>query len=68
MKVEWKPTKNFFVNRFPQLFKYYIFAPGRLPGGEVGGIMGLLKEAFSIPAFISVVKFIVLGFLGLGSI
>jgi hypothetical protein len=64
LKIEWKPTKNFVIDRLPPLFKFYIFAPGRLPGAELGGIKGLLKEAFSFEGLFSVIKFIILGFLG----
>jgi hypothetical protein len=66
--MPWKPTKNFILHRLPGLFSFYMFAPGRLPGGEVPGIVGVLKEAFSYDALVSVVSFIWYGFIGVGSI
>jgi hypothetical protein len=67
-KMPWGPTKNFILHRLPGLFSFYMFAPGRLPGGEVPGFAGVLKEAFSKDALISVVSFIWYGFIGVGSI
>lgn len=41
---------------------------GRLPGAEIAGMAGVIKEAFSLESFKSVITFIVLGFTGIGSI
>jgi hypothetical protein len=41
---------------------------GRLPGAEIPGLAGVIKECFSLAAFKSVVQFIVYGFTGVGSI
>lgn len=67
-KIEWKPTKNFLFTRLPGLYSYYIMGAGRLPGAEIAGMAGVIKEAFSLESFKSVITFIVLGFTGIGSI
>lgn len=68
LNVEWKPTKNFLIHRLPKLVGFYLFAPGRLPGAEIKGIRGVIKESCSIEAWQNVFSFVLYGFLGVGSI
>lgn len=46
-KLEWKATKNFVIHRLPELFNFYVLAPGRLPGADLKGLFGVLREAVS---------------------
>jgi hypothetical protein len=68
MGIEWKRSKNFIIDRLPILISFYLFAPSSLPYGDKSGLGNLLKEAFSWYSFKTVIPFVLLGFIGAGSI
>lgn len=66
--IKWVPTKNFVFQRLPKLIGFYILAPGRLPGSNWPGPLGWIREVLSVKGVTNVFSFVILGFLGLGSI
>jgi hypothetical protein len=47
---------------------FYLLAPGRLPGSDWPGPLGWIREVLSVKGITNTISFVVLGFLGLGSI
>jgi len=54
--IEWEPTSNFLTQRLPPLIDYYLLTMGRLPHGNEPGIVGWIKELFTVEAIQSSVN------------
>jgi hypothetical protein len=65
LNVVWENPKNFFIDRLPVLIKHYLFSPSR-PAKEHS--QGLIMEHFHPHALRSSVKYLMQGFIGIGSI
>ncbi|MEH1959417.1 MAG: cytochrome b5 domain-containing protein [Nostoc sp.] len=63
--VVWSKPKNFFFDRLPILVKHYLLGPSRTAKENN---FGLLKEHFHPQELIRSVKYVIQGFLGIGSI
>ncbi len=63
--VVWSQPKNFFLDRLPILTKYYLFSPSRMAKEQN---FELLKEHLHPQELMTSVKYILQGFVGIGSI
>ncbi len=63
--VEWLQPKNFFLDRFPVLIKYYLAVPSRMAKEKN---LGLFQEHFTPQALLTTIDYIVKGWIGIGSI
>jgi len=61
-KIPWERERNFVLERLPVLFNYYILSPPR------NSKDGVFAESFSLAGLIESIKFVFVGFIGVGSI
>ena len=67
-KIEWKPSKNFILERIPSLYKFYLWAPMRRNGEVIDENLSVFDEIFDLTNAVYMVKFVLLGFSGLGAL
>lgn len=63
MGYKWEATQNFFLNRLPIIFKFYLLSP--VKGQQDKGI---IKESLSISGLIKALQFVAVGIIGYGQI
>jgi len=61
--IPWEKERNFIYERLPVLFKYYILSPAKKFEKE-----GFIAESLSLNGLIESIKFVFVGFIGVGSI
>lgn len=61
--ITWEKERNFIFQRLPVLFNYYILSPPRKFAK-----VGFIQESFSHAGLIESIKFVFVGFIGVGSI
>jgi len=73
MGVPWERTRNFVIERIPDIVSYYLLAPAQLPGLQRRiygghGLSGFIKEHLASEGFAAMYELITTGFTGEGSI
>jgi hypothetical protein len=65
LNVVWLPPKNFFLDRLPVLIKHYLLSSSRMAKEEK---FGLLQEHLHPQELLTSAKYLLKGFVGIGSI
>ena len=65
--IEWKPTKNFLLDRLPSLYKFYLWSPLRRMGKILDENRSPITEAIDPRNFFFGFMVAIGGFLGMGA-